>query len=69
MEVYSPDELRELVKGSENIEVYDSILDNDFVDTFASQNIGKDLWRYFIYAALFFLLLEILLVRFWFPKK
>lgn len=64
MEQYSPDELRDIFAGQPNITVFDNLLDGDFVTAFAEQNFGKQLWKYFLYAALAFLLAEILLVRF-----
>ena len=64
MDYYSPDELREIFKGQKNIEVFDNLKSNDFVDTFRAANFGTPLWKYFIVAALAFLLIEILLIRF-----
>ena len=61
---YSPEELREVFSGISNITVFDNIQDGDFIASFAEQNFGKQLWKYFLYAALAFLLIEILLVRF-----
>ncbi len=64
MEQYTPDELRELLADQPNITVFDNLLDGDFVTSFAEQNFGKQLWKWFLYLALAFLLAEILLVRF-----
>lgn len=61
---YSPDELREAFSDMTNVTVFDNIQDGDFIASFAEQNFGKSLWKYFLYAALAFLLIEILLVRF-----
>lgn len=64
MSYYTPEELRKAFASYPNVTVYDNILDGDFVQSFADNNLGKSLWKYFIYAALAFLLIEILLVRF-----
>ncbi len=61
---YSPEELRSFFGNRPNVTVFESIQDNDFIDSFAEQNFGKQLWKYFLYAALAFLLIEVLLVRF-----
>ncbi|MFT5884777.1 MAG: hypothetical protein ACI9IP_001234 [Arcticibacterium sp.] len=61
---YSPEELRAFFEGQSNVTVFENIRDNDFIDSFAEQNFGKQLWKYFLYAALAFLLMEVLLVRF-----
>ncbi|MCR9063541.1 MAG: BatA domain-containing protein [Cytophagales bacterium] len=61
---YSVEELQEAFADHPNITVFDNILDGDFVSTFSNNNFGKKRWKYFIYAALLFLLVEILLVRF-----
>lgn len=64
MATYTPEELRNAFASYPNVTVYDNLLDGDFVQSFAESNLGKSLWKYFIYAALLFLLIEILLVRF-----
>lgn len=64
MDFYSPEELRKAFSDNPNVTVFDNLLDGDFVQSFADNNLGKSLWKYFIYAALAFLLIEILLVRF-----
>jgi hypothetical protein len=61
---YTPDELKNIFAEQPNITVFDNLLDGDFIDSFAESNFGKQLWKYFLYAALAFLLIEILLVRF-----
>ncbi|AWW00696.1 BatA domain-containing protein [Arcticibacterium luteifluviistationis] len=61
---YTPDELRTIFENQSNITVFDNIKDGDFISTFAEQNFGVQLWKYFLYAALAFLLIEVLLVRF-----
>nr|WP_293842750.1 BatA domain-containing protein [uncultured Arsenicibacter sp.] len=64
MSFYSADELRQAFSGQPNVEVFDSITDNDFVQVLEQENLGKSLWKYFLLAALGFLLFEIALVRF-----
>lgn len=63
MDFYSPEELRKLFAGQKNIEVFDRLTDEGFVKEFGEKNIGVSLWKYFLIAALFFLLVEIALVR------
>lgn len=64
MEFYSPEELRRTFANQPNIEIFDSIQDNDFVQVLEQENLGHSLWKYFLIAALAFLLIEIGLVRF-----
>lgn len=64
MEFYTADELRTAFGERSNITVFDNLLDGDFVKSFEQNNIGHSLWKYFIYGALFFLLVEIALIRF-----
>lgn len=64
MSFYSATELRQLFANQTNVEVFDSITDGDFVQVLERENLGTSLWKYFLLAALGFLLLEIGLVRF-----
>ena len=64
MDFYSADELRRAFANQPNVEVFDSIQDGDFVQILEQENLGKSLWKYFLLAALGFVLLEIGLVRF-----
>ncbi|WP_018619681.1 BatA domain-containing protein [Spirosoma luteum] len=64
MEYYSADELRRIFANQPGVEVFDSIQDGDFVQVLEEQNLGKSLWKYFLLAALAFLLVEVGLVRF-----
>jgi hypothetical protein len=64
LQYYSPDELRAAFSGRKNIQVFDRIDDDAFSTAFQQQNMGTSLWKYFLYVALFFLLVEIGLVRF-----
>ncbi|MCE7059615.1 BatA domain-containing protein [Dyadobacter sp. CY343] len=63
LQYYSPTELRTLFAGQKNVQVFDRIDDDAFATAFQQQNMGTYLWKYFLYAALFFLLLEIALIR------
>ncbi|MFD2574303.1 BatA domain-containing protein [Spirosoma soli] len=64
MDFYSADELRRVFANQPNVEVFDSIQDGDFVQILEQENLGKSLWKYFLLAALAFLLIEVGLVRF-----
>jgi hypothetical protein len=61
---YTPQELRTVFAGQKNVQVFDQLNDDAFTKEFQQQNLGISLWKYFLYAALFFLLVEILLIRF-----
>ena len=64
MEYYNADELRQFFKNQPNVQVFDSLKDGSFVKSFEQQNLGVSLWKYFLIAALFFLLAEVLIIRF-----
>jgi hypothetical protein len=64
LDYYSPDELRRIFANQPNVQVFDNVADGDFVKEFQKQNVGTSLWKYFLWAALLFLLLEILVIRF-----
>lgn len=64
MNFYSADELRRAFANQPTVEVFDSIQDGDFVQALEQENLGKSLWKYFLLAALAFLLAEVGLVRF-----
>jgi hypothetical protein len=63
LDYFSPEELRQLFVNQPNVEVFDNITDGDFVKEFEKQNLGLSLWKYFLWAALAFLLMEILIIR------
>ena len=63
LDYYSPDDLRKVFSGYKNVQIFDKIDDAAFAEEFRQQNLGTSLWKYFLYAALFFLLLEIALIR------
>ncbi|MEI7582996.1 BatA domain-containing protein [Runella sp.] len=64
LDYYSPDELRRIFANQPNVQIFDNVADGDFVKEFQKQNVGVSLWKYFLWAALLFLLLEILVIRF-----
>ncbi|QRR03943.1 BatA domain-containing protein [Dyadobacter sandarakinus] len=64
LQYYTPDELRAAFSGQKNVKVFDKIDDSAFSSTFQQQNMNTNLWKYFLYGALFFLLAEIALIRF-----
>jgi len=63
LQYYSPDELRAAFAGQKNIQIFDRIDDDAFSTAFQQQNMGTNLWKYFLYGALFFLIFEIALIR------
>jgi hypothetical protein len=64
LDYYTPAELRTFFAGKKNVQVFDQLDDDAFTKEFRQQNLGTSLWKYFLYGALFFLLVEILLIRF-----
>lgn len=64
LDYYTPDELRKAFANQPNVQIFDNVTDGDFVKEFQKQNLGTNLWKYFLWAALAFLLLEILVIRF-----
>ncbi|HAS40922.1 MAG TPA: hypothetical protein DCS93_10600 [Microscillaceae bacterium] len=65
MSFYSMDELKNAFSKKKNVQIYDfSKQGKDFIDEFKAKNIQVNLWKYFIIAALGFLLIEVLLIRF-----
>lgn len=65
MSFYSRDDLKNTFSKSKNVQVYDfSKQGKDFISEFKAQNIQMNLWKYFLIAALGFLLIETLLIRF-----
>ena len=64
MSFYTPEELKEKLGSHKNIRIYDNLNDSDFIQAFRDSSFDKPYWKYFIWAALFFLLAEILISRF-----
>jgi hypothetical protein len=64
LDVYTTAELRNRFANQKNVQVFEASTDADFVQAFRAENVGTPLWKYFLAAALFFLLLEIGLIRF-----
>lgn len=63
MTFYTPVELREIFASRENVKIFDEIEGSELRSKLEQQASGTRLWKYFLYAALFFLLIEILLIR------
>ncbi len=61
---YSPEELKLIFAGKKNVQIYENVAEKDFVTDFKEKNIGLNLWKYFLVAALVFLMTEILIIRF-----
>ncbi len=60
---YSPEQLRQVFSTQKNVKVYDSVEEGDFVKEFRADTGGRNLWKYCLIAALFFLLAEIVIIR------
>ena len=65
-EFYTEEELKKLMdrKGFEQFQVIQST-DLNFSETLQDLNNGKQLWKYFIMLAIFFLMCEMAIIRFW----
>jgi hypothetical protein len=64
-ETYSSEELKRIFAGKKNVQIFETIDNDKFGNEFKEKNVAFPLWRYMLYAALAFLLIEILLIRFW----
>jgi hypothetical protein len=62
---YGQEELAQLAAAHKNIKLYNIESGEQFADSFRQGNIGTPLWKYCLIGALLFLLVEILLIRFW----
>lgn len=65
MACYTPEELKTMTAAYKNIKIYTIENSDQFVDSFRQDNLGTPLWKYFLMGALLFLMIEILLIRFW----
>ncbi|WP_225307058.1 BatA domain-containing protein [Adhaeribacter soli] len=63
LDTYSAEELRSLIPNK-NVKIYESAANADFREQFTRETKGTPLWQYCLLLALFFLLVEILLIRF-----
>ena len=61
---YAEDELAELTR-SPNVAIFNAENQASLIGDIRERNEGTPLWRYFIWAALAFFLVEVLLLRFW----
>ncbi|MDX1903148.1 MAG: BatA domain-containing protein [Thermonemataceae bacterium] len=68
MNFYTSEELKQLFSTYKNVKIYDKIDDKNFIENFKESNIARPLWKYFLIAALVFMLLEILFIRFFKQK-
>lgn len=58
------EEVREQLGGSDNIALFEATSAETFSNEIKARYLGKPLWKYALVLALFFLLVEILLIRF-----
>jgi hypothetical protein len=61
---YSGEEVKQLLGNSPNISIFESNSEEAFSNEIKARYLGKPLWKYALILALFFLLAEILLIRF-----
>lgn len=69
MAFYSIEELKKSFINKKNVQIYENIADKKFTQDLQERNIGTPLWKYFVWAALVFALLEVLISRFLLSKK
>ena len=69
MDTWSPDELREAFSAQPNVKIYNDAEDGRFIQAFRDSSLDKPYWKHLVVAALFFLLLEILITRFAFRGR
>lgn len=62
---YSLEELNDMAKKHKNVQVYKADVNESFLEQFKAENIGIPLWKYCLMAAFFFLVAEVLLLRFY----
>jgi hypothetical protein len=62
---YSIEEIKTWVAKHQNISMYESSPNKSFVSEFSSDAIGIALWKYFVILSIVFLVIEILLLRFY----
>ncbi|SDM62861.1 N-terminal double-transmembrane domain-containing protein [Catalinimonas alkaloidigena] len=65
LDFWTVDELTQLFANNPRVKIFDTSSSNDVVATFQESSVGLPLWKYALLAALFFLMTEILLLRFW----
>lgn len=64
LEQYTGEEVRKLMGSSDNISIFEASSTEAFSNEIKARYLGKPLWKYCIMLALFFLLAEVLLIRF-----
>lgn len=64
MDQYTGEEIKTLLGSGENISIFEVASAEAFSNEIKERYLGKPLWKYALLLALFFLLLEILLIRF-----
>ncbi|NME67655.1 BatA domain-containing protein [Flammeovirga aprica] len=65
LESYSTDALQEKFKDIKNVKLYSNIKADTFKQVFLEDNVAQPLWRIFLLLALFFLSIEMGILRFW----
>ncbi|OHX66999.1 hypothetical protein NH26_11915 [Flammeovirga pacifica] len=68
LEAYSSSELSQKLETFKNVRVYDNLKADSFQQVFKENNIAQPIWKYFLYTALLFLLIEMAIIRFWKTK-
>lgn len=64
MQLYSVDEVKKIFGNGLNISVFEASSSEAFSNEIKDRYLGKPLWKYALMLALFFLLMEIMLIRF-----
>lgn len=69
MKFYSIEELKKIFGNKKNVQIYENVADKKFMQDFQERNIGTPLWKNFVWLALLFALLEVLIIRFLLKNK
>lgn len=64
MEQYQGEEVKSMLGGGDHIDIFEAASSEAFSNEIKERYLGKPLWRYALLLALFFLLIEILIIRF-----
>lgn len=64
MDQYTGEEMKTMLGSGENISIFEVASAEAFSNEIKERYLGKPLWKYALFVALFFLLMEVLLIRF-----
>ncbi|PWJ34102.1 BatA domain-containing protein [Sediminitomix flava] len=65
LDYYTTSELQKIFESKPNVQVFSDLQQESFTRTFSEKNKAQPLWRYFLIASILFLIIEVLIIRFW----